>query len=230
MTSQNPTPFGGFPTDNMELVRIPSAFFTRLLPIINDLNQLRLFLYMVWHVEQQESKVRYFQMDDLQSDPTLSQMMDGDQRLEDALSGLVNLGAVLKADLDWMNETYYFINSPQGRSAVEAIHTGQWQEPTQAYRSIQLGGEPPNIFKLYEENIGPITPMMADILKMDETEYPQEWIREAIQIAIKRNARNWKFVQAILERWQKEGRGNEQNRRDHSQDPNSYRESWLRRE
>jgi hypothetical protein len=65
---------------------------------------------------------------------------------------------------------------------------------------------------------------------MDEATYPNAWINEAIEIAVKRNARNWKYVQAILERWQKEGRGNGQYRRDDSQDPESYRKSWLGQE
>jgi DnaD/phage-associated family protein len=80
---------------------------------------------------------------------------------------------------------------------------------------------------MYEENIGPITPLMADVLKQDELTYPDVWISDAIEIAVTRNARNWKYIQAILNRWQSEGRGHEQNRRDNSQDPESYRKSWL---
>jgi DnaD/phage-associated family protein len=93
---------------------------------------------------------------------------------------------------------------------------------------VQLTGTPPNIFKLYEDNIGPITPMMAEILKADEAEYPPDWIEEAIRSAVAHNARSWKYVQAILKRRQKEGHRDEQHRRNDSQDPESYRERWLR--
>jgi len=36
--------------------------------------------------------------------------------------------------------------------------------------------ERPNIFKLYEENIGPLTPLIADALKDAEKTYPPEWV------------------------------------------------------
>jgi len=174
--------------------------------------------------------VRYFRVEELLADPALTQMIGGQPALEEALGGLIETGAILKAELAWMNEVYYFINSPQGRAAVRAIEAGEWQMPVKDRPPVQLTPERPNIFQLYEENIGPITPLMADILKADEADYPSEWIEEAVRIAVARNARHWKFVQAILNRWQTEGRGNEQNRRDNSQSPEDYRKGWLRRD
>jgi len=219
--------FHGFQTDNPTLIRLPEAFFTQLLPVINDLYQLRLLLYIFWRLEQQESKVRYLKFEELTSDPTLMQMTGGEKALQQALEGLINLGVVLEAELAYMDETFYFINAPQGRAAVEAIHQGKWQGTSDTRPPIHLRAERPNIYQLYEENIGIITPMMAEILKVDEVEYPTTWIEEAIRIAVKRNARNWKYVQAILERWQKEGRGNEKNRRDDWKDSGRFRESGL---
>ncbi len=212
------------------MVRLPVGFFTQLLPQIDDLAHLRLLLYLFWHQEQQENKVRFFRLEDLADDPTLTHMTGGREGLDNALSRLVELGAILKANLEWLDETYYFINGPQGREAIKAIENGEWLESDQGRMPIQLQGDQPNIYKLYEQNIGAITPMMAEILKADEAAYPAEWIEEAIRIAVARNARNWKYVQAILERWQKEGRENEQNRRDDSQDPGSYRKDWLGRD
>ena len=72
----------------------------------------------------------------------------------------------------------------------------------------------PNIFKLYEENIGPLTPLLADALKDAEQTYPPEWVAEALEIAVKSNKRNWNYVEAILSRWKEEGHAKEQNRRD----------------
>ena len=60
---------------------------------------------------------------------------------------------------------------------------------------------------VYERNIGILTPMMAEILRDAEKEYPAGWIEEAMRIAVEHNARSWKYVAAILERWKKEGRG-----------------------
>jgi DNA replication protein len=229
MTSQPSPPFAGFPDDSTAIVRLPMIFFTQLFPQMDNLGQLRLLLYMFWHSEQQPGPVRYFRFIDFTSDPTLMELLGDEVGLRSALGGLVILHAVLEAELEWMDEVYYFINTPQGRAAVHAIQSGAWQDFSQDRQAINLVDESPNIFELYEKNIGVITPMMADILKDDEATYPAPWIREAIQIAVTRNVRTWKYVQAILKRWQTEGFGDEQNRQNDPQDPESYRKSWLKR-
>jgi DnaD/phage-associated family protein len=63
-----------------------------------------------------------------------------------------------------------------------------------------------NIYELYEQEIGIITPKTADLLKEAEQEYPAPWIAEAIGIAVERNARNWRYCEAILKRWKAEGK------------------------
>ena len=71
-----------------------------------------------------------------------------------------------------------------------------------------------NVFKLYEENIGPLTPLIADALKDAEKTYSREWVADAIGLAVANNKRNWKYCEAILKRWKEDGRAEKQNRRD----------------
>lgn len=227
-TAEASRTFSGFREEQLELVRLPETFFTQLLPLVDSLPQLRLLLYLFWYFEQQEGEIRHILYKNLAADPVLLQMTGGEAGLQKALQDLITIGAVLNAQPENESEVHYFINSPQGRKAVKAIQNRQWQRNIQSKIPIQMPGDRPNIFELYEQNIGVITPMIAEILKDDEKNYPNDWIEEAIRIAVTRNVRKWKYVQAILERWQKEGRGNEQNRRDDSQDPDSYRKSWLR--
>ena len=189
--------------------------------------EIQLMLYLFWHLAKDESRVHTIRQMDLQADPALLEMVGGSDQLQPTLQSLVQLGAVLQAELPWMDETTYFINTPQGQAAVQAIAAGTWQETGQTHQATQMASEKPNIFKLYEENIGSLTPMVAETLKADEAEYPADWIEEAIRQAVTRNIHNWKYVQSILSRWKKEGRGNEQNRRDNTQNPEDYRESWL---
>jgi DNA replication protein len=229
MPQQSSPLFSGFNQDDEAMVRLPQAFFTQLLPHIKTQHPLCLLLYLFWQAERQQNQVHYFRWDDLLSDPALIVMMDDVDGLKQALDGLVDLGAVLKAELEWLDEVYYFLNTPQGRAGVEGIEKGTWQETPIERQPIHLVEEQPNIFALYEQNIGVITPMMAEILKEDEATYPAAWIEEAIRIAVTRNVRTWNYVQGILKRWHKEGREDEQNRRDDSQDPERYRKSWLKR-
>jgi DnaD/phage-associated family protein len=55
-----------------------------------------------------------------------------------------------------------------------------------------------NIYKAYTDNIGNITPMIADELKLDEDEYGAEMVIEAIKVAAFSNARNIKYIEAVL--------------------------------
>jgi DnaD/phage-associated family protein len=125
-------------------------------------------------------------------------------------------------DLDEREQSFYFLNTARGQAAVKAIADGKWQPSGDARYPIALGLEPPNIFRIYEENIGAITPMIADTLRDAEETYPARWIEEAIQIAVENNVRSWKYVEAILERWQKGNRDGRQIQGDTQEDRRRY--------
>jgi DnaD/phage-associated family protein len=65
-----------------------------------------------------------------------------------------------------------------------------------------------NIFSCYEKNIGQITPFIADSIQDALKEFPEEWIPEAIKIAVERNTRKWAYVEGILKSWQVNGKNN----------------------
>jgi len=70
-------------------------------------------------------------------------------------------------------DVFYFLNSPRGRAAAEAFQRAIGAPRAGEARPI----ERPNIFKLYEENIGPLTPIIADMLREAEKEYRNECSR-----------------------------------------------------
>ena len=57
-----------------------------------------------------------------------------------------------------------------------------------------------SIYKIYEDSIGTLVPMMIATLDRAETEYKYEWIMEAFKIARDNKVRNWRYVEAILKR------------------------------
>lgn len=104
-------------------------------------------------------------------------------------------------------EDWYFINTVRGRETLAKIRQGRLQEvmaviPAEA----RLYVERPNIFVMYEQNIGVMTPLIADQLRDLEKTYPPAWIEEAFDAAVSRNARNLKYIQAILKRWETDGK------------------------
>jgi DnaD/phage-associated family protein len=201
--------FTGF-SDKETFTPIPDSFFRQLLAEINDADELKVTLYAIWRIEHMEGRIRFLRKEDfaaLVPDPI------------PALEKAAARGSLLRVEKG--AAALYFLNSPRGRAAAESFAKGQWSPGT-----ALPGGNPPperpNIFKLYEENIGPLTPLIADALKDAEQTYPPGWVAEALEIAVLKNKRNWKYVEAILKRWKVEGHAKKQGGRDTQEDGRRY--------
>jgi len=62
-----------------------------------------------------------------------------------------------------------------------------------------------NLFMLYTQEIGLLTPLIADAIEDWEKDVPEKYIRDAIAEAVKSNARSWRYIEAILKRWKSQG-------------------------
>lgn len=195
--------FSGFPSGKVHVVGIPRPVFTDLIPIIDDLAELKLTLHVLWRLSQQRGKVRYVRFHDLASDRVLLSGLGEApaETLRAALNRAVQRGTLLQADPPegGEQEALYFANTPRGRAAVDTIAGGEWPDEVEI-------AERPNVFSLYEENIGVLTPLIADELREAEEIYPAAWIEEAFREAVSLNKRSWRYIHAILERWQTEGK------------------------
>lgn len=67
------------------------------------------------------------------------------------------------------------------------------------------GSTRPEIFDLYEKEIGPLTGKISEWLKDAEKRYPPEWIRYAFDAAIRANVRRWNYIDGVLKRIEVEG-------------------------
>lgn len=64
----------------------------------------------------------------------------------------------------------------------------------------------PDIYTLYEQNIGPLTPILSEKLREAEMHYPPDWVADAFAEAVNYNRRNWAYIARILENWSINGR------------------------
>lgn len=71
----------------------------------------------------------------------------------------------------------------------------------------QTADDRPESFRQYEQNIGPLTPLLADAILAAENIYPAGWIADAIAIAVSQNKRSWAYAEGVLKKWQELGRG-----------------------
>jgi DNA replication protein len=221
-------PFSGFPDGRTSLTPIPEAFFNDLLPEIDHLGELKVSLYVFWRLNRMEGNFRCLLRSDLASDDRLMQGLgesqdEAEANLKDAISRAVERGTLLEVSLVLKEEPepVYFLNSPKGRAAIEAINQGKWRPASGPQVPIELGPMRPNIFRLYEDHIGPLTPLLSEALNEAQELYPEEWIEDAFRIAVEYNKRSWRYIEAVLRRWQEGGR-DEQNRGDSQKDRRRY--------
>lgn len=97
----------------------------------------------------------------------------------------------------------------QKQESVQPVAVGAHAVGNSNYqhsRNVQVEIERPNIFVLYEQNIGLLSPLIADELKDAADRYPEDWIEAAFREAVQYNKRKWSYIRAILRRWETEGR------------------------
>lgn len=196
--------FSGF--SSRSFTPIPDGFFSQLLPEVKDLAELKVTLYLFWLLYHKKGYPRFATLKELLSDRALVQTL-GEDGIRRGLEAAVGRGALLKLLLekDGTLHELYFLNNEEGRRTVARIEAGElevggvvWKEP--------LPQERPNIFTLYEQHIGLLTPLIAEELKEAERLYPASWIEEAFREAVRLNKTNWKYISRILERWRVQGK------------------------
>jgi DnaD/phage-associated family protein len=221
------SPFKGFAESQEGAVPLPAQFFRNLLPEIDSLEELKLTLYIFWRLEYTEGDFRYIRKQDIIADKLFMETLAGNHQdaqslLESALLDALQRGTLLEAPINAGQETLYFLNTPRGRVALKAIERGEWRHSGDPLHPVSLDVDRPNIFRLYETNIGPLTPMIADTLQDAENTYPINWIEDAI--AVENNKRSWRYVEAILRRWHEGGRDEREDRRDTEKARRRYKE------
>jgi DnaD/phage-associated family protein len=208
------TPFNGF-TSSETFTQIPDSFI-HLLKEIDDLAELKVTLHAIWRIEHIEGHFRALREMDFEA----GSLGLSSEEIRLGLEKAVGRATLLRRERE--AQVFYFLNSPRGRLSVEAFEKGQWRESA-------IGSFAPmkksNIFKLYEENIGALTPLLSDMLRDAEKNYPAVWFEEAFEIAVSRNIRNWKYVEAILARWKEKGKDERKDQQDAAKDEKRYTDS-----
>jgi len=204
--------FSGFPIGKLAYTPLPDLFFGELLPLIDNLAELKVTLFVFWLLHRKKGARRYVTLQDLRSDGGLLRSLQGlasspEEALREGLEKAVARGTLLFLVSSEGDDRFYFVNSGKGRQAFEQAQLGEIElaEGTTLVQPV-VPVERPNIFVLYEQNIGLLQPIIAEELQDAERTYPREWIEEAFRIAVENNVRNWKYVRRIMERWATEGK------------------------
>ena len=144
------------------------------------------------------------------------------------------------------DQELYLLNTDSDRRALVRLQQGDRLVPGDAPSLVEGPGEeipldpplqkggrgdfPANIFALYEENVGLLSPIMVEKLKEAEELYPWPWMEEAFTIAVTHNKRSWQYISSILRRWAAEGKSHgEPGRHSPEDDRQKYLQDYQRR-
>jgi DNA replication protein len=204
-------PFPGFPA-RCSFTPLPDVFFSRLLPETESLTELKVVLHIFWRLYRKQSSAKLVTLAELLADRTLlnglSEREAPSEMLTAAINSAVDHGILLRfmiAGPDGANEAFT-INNIAGKATAEKLGIRDRYAHHSTQSQPRVKREVPNIFALYEKNIGLLTPMIAEELKEAEGLYPEAWIEEAFREAASLNKRNWRYIARILERWSTEGK------------------------
>jgi DnaD/phage-associated family protein len=218
--------FDGFSTDG--LVGLPPELFSEVLPQITLASELKVTLHVFWRLSRQRGPApRRINWDELMADRTLkrglrsvSKLRSQEELLSEGLEAAVRRTTLLHVVLpaDGRSVNWYLVNTAANRGWVELMGAaGMVVHPADAGPE-----ERPAIMTLYEQNIGLITPMLLEELREAEERYPPEWVVDAIREAVRANARSWRYIKKVLERWAANGRQDATDRAERPIDVDRY--------
>lgn len=217
--------FTGFTTDR--LVGLPPEFFSEVLPAITLPSELKVTLHVFYRLSRQRGRPRRVSWDELANDQVLrrslrviSKLRPPEELLDEGLAAAVRRSTLLHTALpgDGRVMNWYVVNTPANRD---------WVARTAQARVSLSPNEPapeqrPTLLTLYEQNIGIVTPLLVDELREAEERYPYDWIEEAMREAVRANARSWRYIRKVLERWATNGRQDAPNRIERPIDVEKY--------
>lgn len=209
--------FPGFP-DRMRYTPVPNVFFSSLLVEIDDLSELKVALHLLRLLYEKRGFPRLVRLSELYKDRPLlialrgAGAADPEARLTSALGRAAERGIFLTAPLKTGEEEdrCYLLNTSLNRDLLQRAERGELSLGEGAVPRpgwVALPEQRPSIYDLYEQNVGLITPLIAEELQEAEEAYPPEWIEDAFREAVSYNRRNWRYVRRILENWATQGRG-----------------------
>ncbi|UCD21877.1 MAG: DnaD domain protein [Chloroflexota bacterium] len=183
----------------LDFISLPESFFTQAVSRIQDLAELKIVLYVAYLILRKKVRPYSVTYKELLSHELMATI--GEDTIRQALNSAVEHGELSHSTLN-----------------INGVLVDVYSLPADSLQPSFI-----NIFVLYEQNIGIITPMIAEELQEAEKLYPPGWIEEAFKEAVQLNKRSWRYIARILERWANEGKDSGEYKRDIKKDgPDKY--------
>lgn len=212
--------FEGFPAGRLAFTPVPDLLFSEVVPAVSDAAELKVTLHVLWLLQRHSGAERVVSMAELAADGLLRRSLEAvggepGETLRRGLEAAVARGTLLRVGgqppAEGPAPAWYVLNSAKGREYLARLRTERATLPDGSpYVEDRPAPRRPTIFALYEQNVGPLQPLIAEELREAQEQYPADWVEDAFRIAAENNARNWRYVRAVLERWRRQGRDSDE--------------------
>jgi DnaD/phage-associated family protein len=225
--SENKQAASPFPR-GVQFTPVPNPLLAGILEEITDIGELKITLRVIWALNRKKSQLPYVTARELSADRSVGAMLGvtGDElerAVDRSLKLAVQHGTLLEIPASESGregrngESRYLLNTELVRSSLvrkgvdlpepftwdSEPRAGPGAETQQAEARSELHH---GVYKVYEENIGVMSPLIAESITSALQEHPESDVIDAIRVAVEANARSWKYVTAVLRRWATEGR------------------------
>jgi DnaD/phage-associated family protein len=207
-TARGLAPFEGFRA-GQRATTLPVQFFTELLEEIADPDELRVTLYALYAIPR-PGRPHALRANALAAEAPLARHY-GDATAEvvrRAVDLAAERGTLLTLALD-DGDALVFVNNEAGRRLRDRIVGGLEAVPEGGRVVARTVVKPQGAVATYEAEIGTLSPSVGAALAEAEQTYPAGWLEDALREAARQNKRSWAYAEAILRRWQAEGRRDE---------------------
>ena len=202
--------YEGFPSGGA-VVPLPQSVLRDLAPLMSDVAELVVTLYAVEAISRVRRYPRRVRCVDLRETRPMIEALaslcvtrEVEEAFDDGLAAAVERGTLLHArsvaDGVWVE--WVALNDADGRRAMESASMPPASVRQRGRESV-YGSAP----KIWESAFGtPMPSILTEELKAAESRFGAEWLYDAFAEAAANGARSWRYVQAILERWESSGR------------------------
>ncbi len=202
--------FAGFPSGG-PLTPLPQALLRDLAPTMADAAELLVTLYAVEAIARLRRYPRRVLVADLRESRALLEALAGicaereaGAAFEDGLRAAVERGSLLRGRMarDGAWSEWVALNDADGRRALASAVMLPPVARSPGRTAAESAGP-----ALWASAFGTaLPPILAAEVQAAEARYGTDWLEDAFAESAAHGVRRWRYVRAILERWETEGR------------------------
>ena len=186
--------------DDYGVTSVPNAVMESLLHPEAHIDQVTFALRTLWWLERSTTFPKSVTVSELRTDRTLITCLGS--AFDSVMEAVCGRGVFLRGVTDGVDRLMLnTVAAARGHGTVDDGHG----KSTNGWDSVASKPGPADAYRAYEQNIGPLTPMIRESIGQALQDFTDAQITQAIDAAVENDARSWAYVRAVLRKWNRGG-------------------------